>query len=133
MMKKILLFVFLTVAINVIGQEKIAEFSTMYTNVGNGITKMNIKFELYENKLVLNYLDKKTVKVMQKNGIKTSLVMTYDFKKEVNEYSEWYIYQDKSIQVVVILKGNKKPSVTIKTKDDFTGKTTEQLYFSLLN
>lgn len=132
-MKKILVFTFLLMSISLVAQEKIAEFCTTHANVGSGVTKMNIKFELYENKLVLNYLDKKTVKVMQKNGMKTSLVMSYDFKKEVNEYSEWYKYQDKSVQVVVILKGNKKPSVTIKTKDDFTDKVTEQLYFSLLN
>lgn len=109
----------------------ITEFNTSHANVGMGANKMPIKFELYESKLVMHYLDKSTIKTMKKSGMDPFLEFPYKFSKESNNLSEWYKYQDEKLQIMVILKGNPTPSVTIKTKDSFTGKTTEQAYFSM--
>ncbi len=125
-------------------QDKIAEFITTRISlaanqnghINNGATsaKMEIKFQLFEDKLILNYLDKKTIKSMEKIGQPTNLEFPYVFSKESNNQAVWYKYQDDAIQIMVMLEGNPTPSVTIKSKDDFTGKvTSNQLYYSIPN
>lgn len=113
-------------------QEKITEFTTIYANVGSGSIKMEVKFELYTDKLVLNYSDKNTIKTMKKNGLEPFIVFPYPFEMEKNDYSLIYKFQDDNLQIIVMLEGNPKPSVSIKTKDSFTGNMiSSQLYFSL--
>jgi hypothetical protein len=115
-------------------QEKITEFTTTHSNFGTGNIKLPILFELYDNRLVLNYIDKEVIKQMVKIGQQPTQIFSYQFTKE--EYGEniIYKYEDKQIQIMVIWKGNPKPSVTIKSKDSFLGTTlTNQIFFSLLD
>ncbi len=134
-MKKIhilLLIAFSSYSIN--AQEKIIEFKTTHGNIGSGAIEIPILFELYTDKLVLNYIDKKQIKQMVKIGQATSQIFPYTFTKEVNQLSVLYKYETAEIQIMVILEGNPKPSVTIKSKDSFLGTvTSNQVYFSLLN
>lgn len=130
-MKKVLLLLFILLSSFIYSQEKVAEFVTTHANVGLGVNKMKIRFDLYKDKLVFNYLDKSTIKAMKKSGLGSSLIMKHDFIKETNELSEWYKFENENLQIIIILKGNSNPSVSIKTKDSFTGKTTEQTYFSI--
>ena len=122
------------ISFTIFSQEKIAEFNTTYANVGTGNIKMEIQFQLFDNKLVMNYLDKQTIKMMKKSGMETSFEFPYSLTKEINGKSVWYKFQNDQLQIMVILEGIPKPSVSIKSKDDFTGVAgPNQTYFSLLN
>jgi hypothetical protein len=134
-MKKNTLLIILTLSsFTICAQEKIAEFITTHVNVGTGAVKSEIQFQLFENKLVLNYMDKKTIKTMSKSGLDPFIVFPYSLTKNSNGQAIWYKYQDEELQIMVMLEGNPKPSVTIKSRDSFTGVAgPTQTYFSLLN
>ncbi|WP_299626749.1 hypothetical protein [uncultured Tenacibaculum sp.] len=129
-MKKLIILLFVSLPLIGFSQEKISEFTTTHANTSMGVVKMDVMFKLYNNKLVLNYLDKNTGTTTEKSGMEPVLTMPYVFSKESSEGSESYKYEDEKIQIMITLKENSKSSVSIKTKDNFSNKTTEQLYFS---
>lgn len=129
---KNLIFTLLAICtLNLSGQEKIADFKTSTASLlGFQETDMNINFELYDDRLVLNYLDKSMVRALEKTGQPSYIEFPYGLKRESNEMAVWYKYQDETIQIMVMLEGNPRKSVTIKTIDDFTNEvTSNQLYY----
>lgn len=109
--------------------EKITEFNTTHFSNGSSVTKMNIQFQLFDDKLVLNYLDNSLLKQLKKEGEDTFIVYPFSFSKVNNTGAEYYKYETDDIQIMVV--DGAKPYVTIKIIDSFTKITqTTQTYLS---
>lgn len=131
-LKKVSLTVFfLFVITNVFSQDVLESFETTHATTTGMTVKMKLKIEVFKDKLVLNYLDKKTIKQMKKSNMDASIVFPYALEKKVNGNVVTYEFRNDTTFIQVIAKGNPTPSLVIKTKDDFTGNVTEQMYFSL--
>lgn len=131
MKKHLLLLFFALLSYSVNSQELITEFSTTHVMVNNGIAKSNIHFQLFEDKLLLSYQDKKAIKKLKKKGEEAIIVFPYSLKKKSNEQGYWYKYDDENIVIMVLLKGTPQPTVAIESKSNVGGQFEKQhLYFS---
>lgn len=129
-MKKVLFIFIIFIGFQSFAQEKLAEFTTENANIQNmGDSEMKIQFTTYKDSLVMKYLDKTTVKMMDKAGQPNPMTMNYTFEKKENNQSVWYEAETDEVKIMVIVPSNQKPSVKIQTYDSFSGTTTEQLYY----
>lgn len=127
-MKKLLFTLLITLTV-ITTQAQESEFTTTHATVGGQATKMNIHFKVYNDSLVWEYTDKKTVKMLTRMNQPTTFTMPYPMTKEVYGSNEQFKYQDKLMKIMVVTSG--KPSVKIQSKDEFSEVVTEQLYFNM--
>ncbi|UAB85720.1 hypothetical protein INR75_06820 [Zunongwangia sp. SCSIO 43204] len=129
-MKRLLAIAILFIGFQVSAQEKLAEFTTQNGNVPNmGNFKTQIHFTAYKDSLKMEYIDKKAAKMMEKAGQPNPIVMRYEFIKNDNDQGVWYVAESDEVKIMVMVPDNQNPSVKIQTRDNFTGATTEQLYY----
>ncbi len=109
---------------------QIAEFNTNFV-VNNGeVTELEMKWSLFENKLIGQFLDSKIIKSMEKQNLPTTQVFelkTYEndlnAKFLIDNYGN-YKFQNNNIRIIVTINQLIKYSY----KDDFTNKIYEINY-----
>lgn len=126
-MKKLIILLLFTGVVS--AQENILEFTTTRSSSDYGNVEMNIKFELYNDSLIMRYLDKSTIKAMAKAGQKSYQNMPYSFELVKNNVSSWYEYQDDENQIRVMHEGTPNKSVTIQSRNAFSGEASPKMVF----
>ncbi|PIQ18343.1 MAG: hypothetical protein COZ75_02225 [Flavobacteriaceae bacterium CG_4_8_14_3_um_filter_34_10] len=121
---------FLLILLPLFSFSQIAEFETNYS-IGNGYTmEMQMKWELYENKLIGYFTDRKIVKMMEKQNQPTTQVYELEmfekdpeakFKQDIHGN---YIYQTETIRIIVTIG----QLIKMTTKDDFSGQVNDVSY-----
>ena len=130
MKKIIVIFVLGLVSFTSSTSEKITEFNTTHFSNGSSVAKMNVHFQLFEDKLVMNYMDNAVIKALKKEGEDTFIVYPFSFSKVNNTGAEYYKYETDALQIMVV--SGAKPYVTIKIIDSFNSiAQPTQTYLSL--
>lgn len=113
-------------------QEKIAEFTTTHYTIMGQTMKVQTKFELYKDSLIVRQIDKRIVKSFNKKGLPLSTTYVHSFLKEENVYGVQYTFRNETEDFLIITESKaSKPSAKIRNKDTFSDKVVEQLYFSI--
>lgn len=129
-MKKFLLILILLLPLAVIGQEKLTEVKTKRGQVAGYTLNTDILFEVYKDSVVMNYVNKRVVRQLEKKGLPTSVTYSGTCKIEKMGNLSSYVYKTDDWKVTVLPESSSGKSVVkIQTKDDFSGEVTEQLYY----
>lgn len=131
-MKKLLNSLILMVSFCCMAQEPILEFTTSHVQItGFAIEKSAHQFQLFSDKLVLHYKDKNVLKLLEKQGVESSITMPYSFTKKVSTGISVYEFQNNEVRILITVQdGLKSPIVKMTTKDNFTGATSEAIYIT---
>lgn len=128
---KLLLPILLMTLASVNAQEKIIEFTTNYSVISTYNNKLQMKFELYNDSLIMTQIDKKVVKYYKKKGLPLSTTIKHNFKKEESSVGIYYTFRNETEDYTIIIKSKVgKPSVRIRLKDEFSNQIIEQFYFN---
>lgn len=131
-MKKLLNSLILMVSFYCMAQEATLEFTTNHVQItGFAIEKPAHQFQQFSDKLVLHYKDKNVLKLLEKQGVESSITMPYSFTKKVSTGISVYEFQNNEVKILITVQdGLKSPIVKMTTKDNFTGATSEAIYIT---
>lgn len=131
-MKIAFTFLMLFMSISTFAQDKIAEFTTTHVQALGSNTKMEVKFELYQDSLVMIQLDKNIIKQYKKMGMPVSTSFVYPFEKLESPAGIYYTFRNETLDFTIAV-GQKaiKPSVVMRQKDTFTNEVMEQIFISI--
>lgn len=124
------LLIFIT-SFSLSAQEKLAEFTTSHAQVMGVSTKMDVLFKVYQDSLVMTYMDKRIIKQMEKMGMPVTTRFVHPFVKQDLPHGVHYTFRNETLDFT-IQTGSKalKPSVLIRHKDTFSNEVTEQVFIT---
>lgn len=103
-------------------------FETKNVSVFGTTLKMKINFTIYSDSLIMEYLDSKTIKSNEEMGLPNK--STYPYKFEKVELGKIITYASTEDNIRIIVNKTKdKWTVSMTTKDTFTGQTSDILYY----
>ena len=113
-------------------QEMITEFNTSHVSGLGNMSKMQMNFKVYNDSLVMSYLGKNIVKMMEKRGIPTKVTYTHPFELTATDIMEMYVFRSDEEDFQIVTKNKAGlPSVRIRKKDTFSNEVVEMVYISV--
>lgn len=131
-MKITFTFLILIASFSISAQEKLAEFTTTHVNSMGMMNKLSVKFEVYQDSLVMTQMDKNILKQYEKMELPASTSFVYPFVKNVYPHNVHYTFRNETLDFT-IQTGSKavKPSVIMRQKDSFSNEVTEQIFLTM--
>ena len=118
-------------SLSLTAQEKLTEFTTTHVTSMGYNNKMKMKFQLFDDSLVMTVMDKRAVKQMEKMGAPVVTTLPYSFEKTEAPNLVQYVYRDEAMEIRITQAYETPPTVIMRVKDSFSGQISEQLYFSM--
>lgn len=131
-MKTVISILLLMLSFSLTAQEKLAEFTTTHAQAMGATHKIQVKFELYQDSLVMIQMEKSVLKEYGKMGMPAATSFVHPFVREEYPNVVLYKFRNETLDFIINL-GSKgmKPSVIMKQKDTFSNEVTEQVFISI--